>query len=111
MEGLLRRARKGDIRVFVSFMSRMELLYLISREEGEQAAQEALRLVDSFALVWASCEPDILQAASLLKARGGLSVADSWIAATAQTLGATLVHKDPEYESCSHIRQQRLPKQ
>ena len=27
-----------------------------------------------------------------------LSVADAWIAATAQRLGAVLVHKDPEFE-------------
>jgi predicted nucleic acid-binding protein len=39
-----------------------------------------------------------------------LSVADAWIAATALSLGAILVHKDPEYEPLKNkIRQQILP--
>src|SRR5438034_11791636 len=89
-------AQKRKCRVLVSFMTRMELLYLIRREEGEEAAQEALRLVDSFPVEWVSCEAMILNAAAVLKAAGGLSVADSWIAATAQVHNAVLVHRDPE---------------
>lgn len=109
VENLLRRAQKGAIQVFASLMTRMELLYLIRREEGNEAAHEALRLIDSFALEWVSSEPGTLDIASLLKAQGGLSVAGSWIAATAEILGATLVHKDPEFSGCARVRQQVLP--
>ena len=89
-------------------MTRMELLYCIWRQEGEERAREALRLVDSFAVQWISCDAEILDVASRLKARSGLSVADSWIGATAMVQGATLVHKDPEFVKFRDIPQEIL---
>jgi ribonuclease VapC len=108
VERLLRKATKGVGSLLVSFMTRMELLYLIRREDGEEAAWEALRLIDSFPVEWVSCEPDILTAAGVLKADGGLSVADSWVAATAVVRAATLIHKDPEFTKLSQISQKFL---
>jgi predicted nucleic acid-binding protein len=86
----------------------MEVLYNVWRSEGEEAARHALRLMDSFAVYWVSCEPNILDAAARIKAQGKISVADSWIAATAMVYEATLVHKDPEFETLSDIRQEIL---
>lgn len=108
VERVLAAAKKGRGRVLLSFMTRMELLYTIERAEGEPAARDALRLVDSFPVEWVSCEPEILQAAATLKAGGGLSVADSWIAATAVTRGAILVHRDPEFRPLHEIPQEWL---
>jgi predicted nucleic acid-binding protein len=108
VEALLSRAQKNRCRLFVSFMSRMEILYNVWRGEGEEAARHALRLMDSFAVQWVSCEPNMLEIASRIKARGGLSVADSWIGATAIAYGATLVHKDPEFETFKEIPQEIL---
>jgi len=110
VEELLVRAKRSRCRVFVSFMTRMEMMYLIRREEGDEAARQALRLVDTFAVDWVSCEPEILQRASFLKAKGRLSVADSWIAATAIARDAVLVHKDPEFASFDEIAQEALKK-
>src|SRR5215468_5929403 len=76
---LLEQARRSRCQVLVSFMTRMELLYCIQREEGEDAARHALRMMDSFHIRWISCEPDILEKASLIKSSGRISVADSWI--------------------------------
>lgn len=86
----------------------MEVLYTVWRGEGEDAARHALRLMDSFAVEWISCEPNILEIASRIKAHGGLSVADSWIGATAIAYDATLVHKDPEFEPLKEITQEVL---
>jgi predicted nucleic acid-binding protein len=108
VERVLEAARKGQGRIVLSFMTRMELLYTIARAEGEPAARDALRLVDSFPLEWVTCEPEILRVAATLKARGGLSVADCWIAATAVTRDAILVHRDPEFDSLSDVPQERL---
>ena len=108
VEEILDAAKKGRGRVLLSFMTRMELLYTIERAEGEAAAREALRLVDSFPAEWVTCEPEILQAAATLKARGGLSVADSWIAATAIARNAILVHRDPEFAPLREIPQEPL---
>jgi len=92
----------------ISFMSRLEILYIIWREEGEVSARDALRLIDSFAIEWVSCEPQILEIASSLKASGGLSIADSWIGATAIARDAMLVHKDPEFSNFTEISQEML---
>jgi predicted nucleic acid-binding protein len=108
VETLLRHAKKNRCRVLVSFMTRMEILYCLWREEGEEAGRDALRLVDSFPIEWISCEPGILEAASRFKARGGLSVADCWIGATAFVHGARLVHKDPEFRMLNEISQEFL---
>jgi predicted nucleic acid-binding protein len=108
VEALLSRAKKNQCRLFASFMSRMEVLYTVWRGEGEDAARHALRLMDSFAVGWISCEPNILEIASRIKAHGGLSVADSWIGATAIAYGATLVHKDPEFEPLKEVTQEVL---
>jgi ribonuclease VapC len=107
---LLARAKRGSCQLFGSFMTRMELLYLIRREEGEEPAREALRLVDSFTIEWITCEPTILELAAGLKARGGLSVADSWIGATAISRQAVLIHKDPEFTKFAEIAQETLRK-
>ena len=47
--------------------------------------------------------------AARIKAGGGLSVADAWIAATALHHQAVLVHKDPEFDRLGHLRLERLP--
>lgn len=108
VQALLSQGEKNQCRLFASFMTRMEILYIIWREEGEDSARHALRLLDSFALEWISCEPHILEIAARLKAHGKLSVADSWIGATAIACGATLVHKDPEFEPFKEIFQELL---
>lgn len=108
VEALLSQGKKKQCRLLLSFMSRMEVLYIVWRGEGEVAARQALRLLDSFAVEWVSCEPEILEIAARIKAHGKLSVADCWIGATAIAHGATLVHKDPEFEPFEEIPQEVL---
>src|SRR6266850_3434981 len=108
VEALLSQAKKDQCRLLASFMSRMEVLYNVWRIEGEDAARHALRLMDSFSVHWVSCEPSILEIAARIKTRGKLSVADSWIGATAIAYNATLVHKDPEFEPFEEIPQEVL---
>jgi predicted nucleic acid-binding protein len=64
--------------------------------------------MDSFTVESVSCEPNVLEIASRIKAQAGLSVADSWIGATAIAYDATLVHKDREFESFREIPQEIL---
>jgi ribonuclease VapC len=108
VEALLRSARSGRAKVLLSFMTRMELLYRISTDESPEAAASAVRLLDAAGVEWVSCEPAILEEAARIKAGGGLSVADAWIAATAAVREAVLVHKDPEFSRARHVAQERL---
>jgi predicted nucleic acid-binding protein len=106
VEALIAKGRRGRATLLVSFITRMELLYRIWREEGEYEARNAVRLVDSFGVRWVTCEPEILEVASSLKALGALSLADSWIGATAVTRKAILIHKDPEFVKFKEIQQE-----
>jgi predicted nucleic acid-binding protein len=109
VEEILRRASAGRWEVLLSFMTRMEVLYRVTADEDEESARSALRLLESSGIRWVSCEEVILEEAARIKARGGLSVADAWIASTALHHGAVLVHKDPEFERIPEIRKERLP--
>lgn len=97
VEKILRRGgRQG--RVFISFMSVMEYSYVLRRVEGKEKADEAYLLLKQLPVrVLESSEPLALSAARI-KAIYPLSVADAWVAATAQHLGAVLVHNDPEFD-------------
>ncbi len=99
----------GDAPCYGSFMTLMEVFYRVWKDEGEVAGREAY--TDCFALpiFWIHESSEILQRAAVIKATHSLSVADAWIAATALELGATLVHKDPEFENLSELLQERLP--
>jgi predicted nucleic acid-binding protein len=108
VEGILRRASTRKSAVFVSFMTRMEIFYRLTVSEDEDSARAALRLIDATGVQWVSCEPEILEQAARLKAGGGLSVADAWIAATALVHDAVLVHKDAEFAGVRSLRQERL---
>ena len=101
-------ARKRRATAYVSFMTRMELLYRIAASENEEAASTALRLLDALPLHWVTCEPPILVEAARIKQKGGLSVADAWIAATAVARQAVLVHKDPEFKAFADLSQENL---
>jgi len=88
----------------------MEMLYRIAADEDLEAARDAVRLIDAAGVCWVSCEPKILDEAARLKAAGGLSVADAWIAATAAVHEAVLVHKDPEMRRVPGVQQEQLAK-
>lgn len=109
VESFLRAAGAGRVEVLISFMTRMEILYRVASDEGAEAAAAAIRLLDATGVSWVSCEDAILHEAARIKAGGGLSVADAWIAATAIQREAVLVHKNPEFARAAHVEQERLP--
>ncbi len=60
-------------------------------------------------IIWSHESPALLERAAGLEAKHPLSLADAWIAAAALELGATLVHKDPEFENLPGLSEERLP--
>src|SRR5437879_12831486 len=78
VHALLAQASKKRCRVLISFMSRMELFYCIRREEGENAAREALRLLDSFAIDWITCESGLVDRVAQIKRGERIYVDDRW---------------------------------
>lgn len=109
VEAILRQhGKKGA--VFICFMSVMELSYILEQEQNEAAARQGVLQLKQLPLRIVESDEPLGLAAARIKAGHKLSVADAWIAATAERLGATLVHKDPEFDSLAKlIRLKPLP--
>ena len=67
VERLLRGARAGGITVLHPFMTRIEMLYRMTIDEGHEQAASAIRLLDASDVAWVSCEPTILEEAAGIK--------------------------------------------
>lgn len=98
VENLLEKANAGSVEILVSFMSFMEVFYITLQERDIEEAQTRLSLMASLPIARAESTVSLSISAATLKAKHRMSVADAWIAALAQEKGATLVHKDPEFE-------------
>jgi predicted nucleic acid-binding protein len=110
IDALLRQAQKGELELLVSFASWMEVYYVYLQEQGRERAQLWISKLKNLPLVRMDSDEITGQIAGELKASQRMSFADAWIAALAKRHEATLVHKDPEFESVSQVIQlQALP--
>ena len=95
---------------YASFVSFMECFYVVHQEDGEAEAERRYEELCQLPLRVVESDPALRVAAGRLKATQRLSFADAWVAATAERLGAVLVHKDPEFDALSgRLRMLRLP--
>jgi len=99
------QALEQSERCYACFLTRMEVLYRVWKDENERAGRLAYEQLKALPLNWVEpSEPLLVQAASI-KARHSLSLADAWIAAAAQQVGAALLHKDPEFRAIADLPQ------
>lgn len=104
----LQQAQLGTVCCCGCFMSLMEVLYRVWRDEGEAAGRLAHEQCLALPIVWLHETPALLQRAAAIKATHPLSVADAWIAACAIERGAILIHKDPKFKVVP-VLQEMLP--
>ena len=100
--------RNTNVQCHACFMTRMEVLYRVWKDENELAGKLALQQCLALPLNWVESSDELLLQAAELKAGYSISVVDAWIAAAAMRVGAILVHKDPEFETLA-IEQESLP--
>ncbi len=105
---LLSLTQHGQVQVLACFVSQMELLYRVWRDEGETAGRLAYEQCLALPIEWVHESPELLMKAAEFKALHPLSLADAWIAACAALAHATLVHKDPEFSPLA-LAQELLP--
>jgi predicted nucleic acid-binding protein len=98
VQNILEQAKVGDAIVFTSFVSFTEVFYITFREEDENSAVNRINLMSKLEIERVESSKELGLIAGRLKANNRISFADSWIAATAKSYGATLVHKDPEFD-------------
>ncbi len=110
VDKLLRQADSGSAVVLASFLSYMEVFYITLQEKGEKEADKRIALMEALPVLRVESRRSLGIAGGKLKARRRLSMADAWIAALALEAGATLVHKDPEFDEAPELRKVvRLP--
>lgn len=110
IDEILIRAEKGEIRIYIAFVSLTEVYYITMQEKGESEALRRVNLIQSLSLTVEESNEDLNLKAGSLKAANRISLADAYIAALCQQHDGILVHKDPEFESLSQlIKEYRLP--
>lgn len=110
VESLLGRARRGEIRVYISFISVMEAGYKAFQAQGEAGLANLLAYLQQLPLTRVGVNDELISLSARTKGTYRLSLADAWILATAQQLHATLVHKDPDFEQVkAGVKFQPLP--
>jgi len=110
VEAVLANAWLGKTEVHASFATLTELEYIRTQKRDAQQAAELLAFVRSQRVTWHHSDDPLCAAAAKLKAAHKVSFADAFVAATAQRLEATLVHKDPEFDALKGIiKLQPLP--
>jgi ribonuclease VapC len=110
VESILEESKKGKAQTIISFMTAMEYLYINLIRYDEETARRSYLELTLLPITIIESQEEIRLAAAELKAKHAMSVADAWIAATALSEQAILVHKDPEYESLpKNIKQLTLP--
>jgi predicted nucleic acid-binding protein len=106
--GRVEEALEQPGRCYACFLSRMEVLYRVWKDEDERAFRLAYEQLKALQLHWVEASELLLEQAASIKARHSLSFAAAWIAAAAQQVGATLLHNDPEFRAIAHLPQEWL---
>lgn len=92
-----------ETKIYVSFMSAMEGRYRLWKNAGKKESDEFSEYLNLLPVERINITDLIFEKAVEIKAKNNLSLADSWIAATAIATNSTLVHKDPEFEGIKDI--------
>lgn len=110
VEDLLIRGEKGDVVIYVAFISLMEVFYITAKEKDESEALNRVKLIQSLAVRVEESNENLNVRAGTLKAKNRISVADAYIAALCQEYNGILIHKDPEFEKMSPtVKEFKLP--
>ncbi len=102
------QALEAPGRCLACFITRMEVFYRVWKDEGERAGRLAYEQLQALPIDWLEASEPLLISAAQIKATHALSLADAWIAAAALHCGATLLHKDPEFQAIDGLAQEWL---
>lgn len=103
VQGLLKAARRGEVVLHASFVTLTEVRYILTHDRGEEKAGRISDAIRKFPVACHHSDDGLCVEAAKLKAAHKVSFADAFVAATAQRLNATLVHKDPEFDALKGV--------
>jgi len=94
--------------LLLPFMTVMEAQYVLARTFAPSQVDQFIAILRGMGTPIIESNPGWGEAAARLKARGGLSLADAWIASLALLHDAELLHKDPEFDRIDGLKSKRL---
>lgn len=110
VEARLDDAASGKVTLAASFVSLTEIFYNTIQLAGKRRADELIAIVKSWPMEFVYADEAICLAAGELKAEFSISFADAFVAATAQSRSALLIHKDPEFDALQRrVKLKALP--
>lgn len=110
VEELLQKGMHERASLFISFITLTEIFYTMWKRRGKEKAIEIVVRLKTLPITCVDSDEALCLLAGELNASYQLSVADSFVAATAIQKKAVLVHKDPDFEALKdRIEQLALP--
>ncbi len=110
LESLFEQAINEKIGLYISEVTCIEVYYISLSEQGDQIANERLKLIDDMLLIREPLDSKLTKVIGRIKANNAMSFADCCIAGLAKLKKAVLIHKDPEFEQIEkEIKQLKLP--
>lgn len=100
---VLDQARAERCRTYLSLINLGEVAYIVERERGAAEAGETLGLIDQLPIDVLPATKEAVLSAAHIKAKYPIAYADAFAVAAAQTLGATVLTGDPEFESVKQL--------
>lgn len=104
VEAMLRRPAS----LLLPFMAVMELRYVLARTFSPPQVDGIIETLRASGAPTIESDPAWGAGAARLKAQGGLSLADAWIASLALLHDAELIHRDPEFDGVDGLRTRKL---
>jgi len=95
VQNLIIRAKRKKIRLRISIVNLVEVYYDLIREAGPERTQEVFKRVARLPItVIDRISPEVAREAARLKSEAGMSLADTFLVATALCTGTTVVTCD-----------------
>lgn len=104
----VQRIVEGDDSVALPFMTVMEIQYTLLRRLPRTQVEQIVATLRAWPVEIVESDLAWGWQAAQVKSRGGLSLADAWIAALALQRDFTLLHQDPEFDSVPDLRAQKM---
>ena len=103
VDQVLQQGRDEHAEVFLSVVNFGEALYIIERDHGLNAANQASAAINEWPVRLVDVDRVLAVSAAHFKARFAISFADGFALALAQSLGACVLTGDPEFRQTERI--------
>lgn len=110
VNAVLTAAQQGGASIWMSIVNFGEVVYITEREQGLFAAQRVIAAMDQLPMSVVDADRKLTLSAAKVKAHHGISCADAFAVALAQSKQAAVLTGDPEFRKLEElVAVDRLP--